>query len=217
MLRQRAIQAEDKLERRQAILDAVARLLVDRGERVPSVAEVAEAASLAKGTVYLYFASKEELLLALHERAVSEFFAELADLLAGERAVEFEDIYAVTRRHMVAPSHYLPLAARCFAMLHREIPGEVAEAFRLRLGERLLAVGGLLERRYLLAAGEGPTLLRHSYALIIGLWHMAAAHQTSEGSVASGPLALFSWDYDRELERALRALWTGRIGAARSN
>lgn len=217
MLRQRAIQAEDKLERRQAILDAAAGLLAERGERMPSVAEVAEAARLAKGTVYLYFASKEELFLALHERTVSEFFAELAELLEGGRAVEFDDIFAVTRRHMVDAPNYLPLATRCFAMLHREIPRDVADGFRRRLGERLLAVGALLERRFLLAAGEGTTLLRHSYALIIGLWHMAAAHQASEASVASGPLALFRWDYGAELERALRALWTGRIGAARSN
>jgi AcrR family transcriptional regulator len=40
-----------------------------------NVAEVAEAAGLGKGTVYLYFPSKEEMLLALHERHVTKFFA----------------------------------------------------------------------------------------------------------------------------------------------
>ncbi len=74
VIRQRAIQAEDKQERHDAILDAAQRLLLRSPERVANVAEVAEEARLAKGTVYLYFPSKEELLLALHERNVDGFF-----------------------------------------------------------------------------------------------------------------------------------------------
>ena len=73
-IRQRAIGAEDKEERQQALLDAAERLLLRSPERMASVAEVADEAGLAKGTVYLYFPSKEELLLALHERNVGGFF-----------------------------------------------------------------------------------------------------------------------------------------------
>src|SRR6266576_2548606 len=69
-IRQRAIHTEDKHERHHAILDATERLLVRAPVRVANMAEVADEAGLAKGTVYLYFASKDELLLALHERHV---------------------------------------------------------------------------------------------------------------------------------------------------
>jgi TetR/AcrR family transcriptional regulator, transcriptional repressor for nem operon len=48
--------------RREQILDAAARVLVDRGLAAATMADVAEAASVAKGTVYLYFESKAELL-----------------------------------------------------------------------------------------------------------------------------------------------------------
>ena len=72
VIRQRAILAEDKQERQHAILDAAERLLRRSPERIANVAEVADEAGLAKGTVYLYFPSKEELLLALHERNVDE-------------------------------------------------------------------------------------------------------------------------------------------------
>ena len=65
IIRQRAIQVEDKQERYQAILDAAERVLMRSPDQSANVAEVAEAAGLAKGTVYLYFQSKEELLLAL--------------------------------------------------------------------------------------------------------------------------------------------------------
>ena len=80
-IRQRAIQAVDKEERHHAILDAAERLLLRSPDRVANVAEVADEAGLAKGTVYLYFPSKEELLLALHERNRRRFFGALNALL----------------------------------------------------------------------------------------------------------------------------------------
>jgi AcrR family transcriptional regulator len=43
-------------------------VLLRSPDRVLNVAEVGDEASLAKGTVYLYFPSKDELLLAVHER-----------------------------------------------------------------------------------------------------------------------------------------------------
>ncbi|HET7403967.1 MAG TPA: helix-turn-helix domain-containing protein, partial [Usitatibacter sp.] len=78
---QRAIALEDKEERGNAILDAAEALYLEHPDRIASVAEVAHAAGLAKGTVYLYFPSKEEMLLALHERHVRAFFAHLVKLL----------------------------------------------------------------------------------------------------------------------------------------
>ena len=63
-----------------------------------SVAEVAEAAGLAKGTVYLYFPSKEEMLLALHERQTALFFAALVQRLEARRPAGFDEIWATTRR-----------------------------------------------------------------------------------------------------------------------
>jgi AcrR family transcriptional regulator len=58
VIRQRAIHSEDKQERHHAILDATERLLTRAPVRVANMAEVADEAGLAKGTVYLYFPSK---------------------------------------------------------------------------------------------------------------------------------------------------------------
>src|SRR5271165_5856212 len=54
--------------RRQAILDAAASLLVTNGLAGTSVDAVAQHAGIAKGTVYLYFASWSDLLAALRSR-----------------------------------------------------------------------------------------------------------------------------------------------------
>jgi TetR/AcrR family transcriptional regulator, transcriptional repressor for nem operon len=70
--------------RREQILDAAQRVLLRRGPAATTMADVAEAAALAKGTVYLYFASKAELLAGLRARYFERFTAMLAAQAAAE-------------------------------------------------------------------------------------------------------------------------------------
>ncbi len=51
--------------RRRQILDAAGRLAVERGLAETSIARVAEAAGIAKGTIYLYFDSRQALIAGL--------------------------------------------------------------------------------------------------------------------------------------------------------
>ena len=71
----------DKHER---ILRAATKVFATRGFFGAQVADVARAADVAAGTVYLYFKSKDDLLIAIFERTMSEAIAEgraaLADI-----------------------------------------------------------------------------------------------------------------------------------------
>lgn len=53
--------------RRQEILEAAERLFNERGFESTTVADIARAAGAAKGTVYLYFPSKEDVLRGLYQ------------------------------------------------------------------------------------------------------------------------------------------------------
>lgn len=55
------------IDRRTVILDAALRTFVRRGYPETKVAEIASEAGVAEGTLYNYFASKEDLLLALFD------------------------------------------------------------------------------------------------------------------------------------------------------
>jgi AcrR family transcriptional regulator len=209
VIRQRAVLAEDKQERHEAILDAAERLLQRSLERMANVAEVADEAGLAKGTVYLYFPSKEELLLALHERHVGDFFGALIERLSNSEPITLDHMLTLTRTYMVDPPTFLPLATRCFGIMATEVPAETAAAFKARMSARLAEAGAGLERHFPeLPPGGGVALLRHSYALILGLWQMA----TTEAVQGAEGCAMRRFDYPQELERALRALWEGTIG-----
>jgi AcrR family transcriptional regulator len=60
---QRAEQA--KAARREEILDAARRVFADRGFRGTTIADIAEVAGIALGTIYLYFPSKEDVFCAM--------------------------------------------------------------------------------------------------------------------------------------------------------
>src|SRR5437899_2458602 len=147
-IRQRAIQTEDKQERYNAILDALERLLSRSPNRVANVAEVADEAGLAKGTVYLYFPSKEELLLALHERNIDGFFRAVIAMVEADAPIGVDSMLELTRRHMVQPAVFLPLAARCFGLMAHSIPAEATLAFKQRMAQRLERAGAGIERHF---------------------------------------------------------------------
>jgi len=58
--------------KRQAILRAAIDVFADRGYFNAQVADVARAAGVAAGTVYLYFKSKDDLLVSIFERSMRD-------------------------------------------------------------------------------------------------------------------------------------------------
>ncbi len=70
-------------DKRDAILRAATEVFARRGFFQAQVADVARAAGIAAGTVYLYFRSKDDLLVSLFERTMREALAAGRAALAG--------------------------------------------------------------------------------------------------------------------------------------
>jgi AcrR family transcriptional regulator len=78
-----------KQARPQELLDAALELFVEKGFAATRSEEVAARAGVSKGTLYLYFPSKEELFKAVVRQRLSAFIAEgqqLADTFEGSTA-----------------------------------------------------------------------------------------------------------------------------------
>ncbi len=63
-------------DKRSAILRAGVTVFAEKGYFNSKVADVARAAGIADGTVYLYFKSKEEILHSIFDQAMEKFIAE---------------------------------------------------------------------------------------------------------------------------------------------
>src|SRR5207302_3330873 len=77
------VQARDTRsnEKRGRILEAAVKVFAERGFHTATVAEIARAAGVADGTIYLYFKSKDDLLLRLFDEKMTSLLEEArADL-----------------------------------------------------------------------------------------------------------------------------------------
>ena len=62
-------------DKRERILDAAVKVFAKKGFHATRVSEVAKAAGVADGTIYLYFKSKDEILVSLFEDRVAKLLA----------------------------------------------------------------------------------------------------------------------------------------------
>ena len=81
----RSTAAPPAAPKREAILRAATDVFAGRGFFNAQVADVARAAGVAAGTVYLYFRSKDDLLVSIFERTMREALADGQHAVAGLR------------------------------------------------------------------------------------------------------------------------------------
>jgi TetR/AcrR family fatty acid metabolism transcriptional regulator len=88
-----------RADRRDEILRAAIDTFAARGFFAAQVADVARAAGVAAGTVYLYFRGKDDLLISIFERTMTEAIAEGRDTL--ERITDpIERLREIARLHL---------------------------------------------------------------------------------------------------------------------
>jgi AcrR family transcriptional regulator len=73
----------EKRTREQEILKAARELFVSKGFRETTLEEIAHHAEFGKGTLYNYFASKEELFFGITEQVIEETLAIARESVAG--------------------------------------------------------------------------------------------------------------------------------------
>lgn len=210
--RTRAVAPQDKSERRAAIVQAAEALLRRDPSASFAVGEIARRAGLAKGTVYLYFGSREEMLLAVHDAQLGELFAAIERVLSRPRA----SATAVSRAvlgFLAQRPEFFRLSTGCHGALEQSIGSEVARGHREAVAERLQSIGQRIESLHPgMRPGEGATLLKNCYALMLGLWQLAASplRVPAPGSAEDGPAAL-RIDFEEQLEAALADLWNAAV------
>ncbi len=78
----------EKSDKRELIIDAAAPFFARYGIKKTTVDEIAQAAGMGKGTIYLHFKSKEELFEALVRRHANRFLEKASKVLHEDIPVE---------------------------------------------------------------------------------------------------------------------------------
>jgi AcrR family transcriptional regulator len=147
--------AREREARRRAILEAARTLFAQQGVEATSMDALAARAELAKGTLYLYFKSKEELLIAMLEEDLGQLraAAQMLDQAPSAQAALELLLPAAVAFYRRRPTGFMPLL---------RAPGRAMDEFlRVRLAKQrdamLEIIAGLVRR------GQAQGELRASY------------------------------------------------------
>lgn len=210
-LGQRARSADAKAERRDIIL-AAARERFGAGHPADiSMVQVAAAAGVAKGTLYLYFKTKEELFLALLEYDLDGWFDALDSALGyGAGRLQAAALSDVLVKSLVERPALRRLLALQGPVIEQNVEYDRALRFKWRLAARMTATGALLERRTVfLRPGDGVRLLQQLHALTAGLQQLAEPAPVMRRILEAPGMEVLRVDFERELRAAVRPLLTG--------
>jgi AcrR family transcriptional regulator len=137
---------EHRREVRDAILDATATLVAERGLTAVNMSEIAERAGIGRATLYKYFEDVESVLVAWHERQVADHVAELAGV----------------RDRLADPAERLHAVLEAFAMISHQRHDTDLGAL-LHRGDHVKRAHDQLHTlvRDLIAEGASAGVLRH--------------------------------------------------------
>ena len=214
-MHRRARTQEDKQLRREAILRAALELWARSTFDEFTMAGLARRTRLAKGTLYLYFPTKEALLLQLLELRLDRWLSELEASLESDPSLRDPDGAA---RHvastLVADEPLVRLLMVLGTVLEHNVPEQDIRAFKSFLATRLAGTARVLERRLPFLANQGGVrLLLHLQALVSGLGQLTRPAPVVARVIAAPEFAPFRLDFEEELRLALAALLRG-FGAA---
>lgn len=197
--------------RRQAIISAAAALFDRSGYAGVTMADIARRCRLAKGTVFLYFPTKEAVFLDLLDGLLAEWLDALHDAVARDdtrwSAAQLAGVVAGTLTARPALRRLLPL---CHGTLEQNVDADRLTGFKQRLLRRLFGTGAVIELKLGLARrGDGVQLLLFAWALIIGLAAQAEPAGAVADVLARPELEALRPDFDRDLRTALTVLVNG--------
>ncbi|MGK4006634.1 TetR family transcriptional regulator [Sorangium sp. So ce1036] len=231
----RARKEEQKEERRRLIIDAAWRLFQETPYPEVTMAQVAERTRLAKGTLYLYFTTKEELFLAVIDQELTKWFDEvdlrlaLLDPSRGEAAAArprparsrrgaaaaspkdtAAEIASILSTSLAARDAMTRLLSILHSILEQNVSYEAALRFKLSLLANVERTGALLERCLpSLGPGRGGQILIRMYALVIGMRQVCDPSDVIRDIRSRPDMGVFRIDFGEEIRASFAILLSG--------
>ncbi|MCW8807531.1 MAG: TetR family transcriptional regulator [Rhodanobacter sp.] len=208
----RAVNADQKDLRRGDILTAAATLFERTPYEAITMSHVATAAGVAKGTLYLYFPTREALFLHLLGQHYAGWFDALDARLRQPHLSA--QVWAEWVAHeLVARPLFLRLVAILHVVLERNVPLPEVLVFKRQLASRVATSGAELERALDLPPAGGGRLLLWLQAVVPGLAQMATPPAPLRAAIEADPqLAGLLVDFTTELRALLAAVVHGLQG-----
>ena len=207
---QRARSETEKLEREGSILTATEILLRQSDYDSMTMQAVATAAGLAKGTLYLYFTSRESLVLAVHGRLFDRWidrFAVYQPELAG-----FDGFCRDFARHYADDSLFLQLAGFTNALLEPQLDREAYIKSKRGMARRVKRLAGLVCQQFFIEPVAAQKLIWGLLTIAGGTAQMTARRSITKADLPDDVIAFIGLaDFETVFLNAATLLGTSII------
>jgi AcrR family transcriptional regulator len=213
-IKRRAITDEQKEERRQEILRSAQYLFQKISYNSLSMAQIAKNAGIAKGTIFLYFGTKEELFFALswqeYQRCFNNINAGVSKYLVSTINCSIEEFIDILQIAFTENQLLLRLIAINSVVLEQNVNYTAAFKFKMMLAGQIRHTSILIEKVMpFLRQGEGRMILLQLQALAIGIQHLAEPAPIIKKVILDEQLSMFRINFDEFFFAAIRAILKG--------
>jgi AcrR family transcriptional regulator len=129
----------DRTEKAAQILKAASEVFVKRGYSSATIDEIADTAGIGKGTVYLYFRSKDEILMAVFDECMTRLLQQMEGWI-GKAEVpardQLEAINEIAIDGVIEMTPFYPLLFEFWAAAAGDFKSRIAPVYR-RIYDRL--------------------------------------------------------------------------------
>jgi len=210
----RAVDDEDKQSRRASILEAARTLFNQNDGQLPTAAAVAAASGLAKGTLYLYFKTKEEIFANLLLEGWLPVMQATELVFARSKGRRLDQAHAFIVSivdHLGKHPELLRLDALGAGVLEKNMTPEALVEYKQRFNRGLEEAGECIDRSLRLQSGRGLQILMRTYAMTRGLWQTAQHAEGIKTPEICIPHKITTSTFLAELSEALKEYWQGAL------
>lgn len=203
VLKNRAISDEEKKQRYQHIIHTAERLLENADFHEITMAKIASEAGLAKGTLFLYFQTKEDVFLSLTEQKFTTWShtleIQIQDFIRAKKNIQIEDFI-----DLIISSMNDKILIKLFPILddtlEQNISFERAVQFKTFLKEKMDDLGKWIETTLpMLHKGDGIIILNQLFICFIGVYKISNPSVIVKQVVQKPGMEIFNRDFRNTL------------------
>ena len=184
---QRARSETAKLAREDSILTAAEILLRQSGYEAMTMQAVATAAGEAKGTLYLYFTSRESLVLAVHGRLFDRWIDRI--LVYQHELTSFDEFCHNFARHYADDPLFLKLAGFATASLETRLDREAYIKSKRGMARRVKRLAGLVCQQFFAEPAAAQKLIWGFLTIAAGAAQMTVCSPLTEADLPDDVIA----------------------------
>ena len=208
----RAISEEQKQARREHIQETALNLFKSKSFSEINMDSIAKEAKVAKGTVFFYFETKEELFLAITKNKFLDLFESINNSLIkmiGNNPSK-NDLINIIISYLSENSILTRLIAILNTTLEKNINYVTTFEFKKMMYDNIFKTGMLIEKCLpSLAPGYGVKIMMWVYVLIIGIQHVTDPTPIAKEVIENEGLKDFNIKFDDLFKEMIDLIFKG--------